>query len=112
MLGLSGNADDAQLMHAKIMETGQDFRLGIEGVMGGYLMITGEKGLNEIEKAKLQNKEVAFSETYAAMQALRFLWTYGDGRISGDRLKTSMRLLLDRPEVKTAYLEGGRQQVE
>ncbi|HEY2250092.1 MAG TPA: hypothetical protein VGH74_03485, partial [Planctomycetaceae bacterium] len=26
-------------------------------------------------------------------------WTYGDGRISGERLKTSMRLLLDRPEV-------------
>jgi hypothetical protein len=99
MLGLSGNENDAELMHAKIMETGQDFRLGIEGVMGGYLMLTGEKGLNEIEKAKLQNKDVAFSETYAAMQALRFLWTYGDGLISGERLKTSMRLLLDRPEV-------------
>ena len=99
MLGLSGNEDDAALMQKKIMESGQDFRLGIEGVMGGYLLLTGEKGLAEIEKAKLQDKNVAFSETYAAMQALRFLWTYGDGRISGERLKTSMRLLLDRPEV-------------
>jgi len=99
MLGLCGTEDDAAMMYAKIMETGQDFRLGIEGVMSGYLMLTGEKGLNEIEKSKLRNKDVAFSETYAAMQALRFLWTYGDGRISGERLKTSLRLLLDRPEV-------------
>ena len=99
MLGLCGNEDDAALMRKKIMETSQDFRLGIDGVMYGYLMLTGEKGLEEIEKAKLQDKEAAFSETYAAMQALRFLWTYGGGRISGDRLKASMRLLLDRPEV-------------
>lgn len=99
MLGLCGTEDDAAMMHAKIMETGQEFRLGIEGVMSGYLMLTGEKGLNEIERSKLRSKDVAFSETYAAMQALRFLWTYGDGRISGERLKTSMRLLLDRPEV-------------
>ena len=99
MLGLCGSADDAPLMQAKIMESGQDFRLGIDGVMGGYLMLTGEKGLAEIEKSKLQDKQVAFSETYAAMQALRFLWSHGEGRISGERLKTSMRLLLDRPEV-------------
>jgi len=99
MLGLCGSEEDAALMQAKIMESAQDFRLGIEGVMGGYLMLTGENGLREIEKSKLQDKQVAFSETYAAMQALRFLWTYGEGRISGERLKTSMRLLLDRPEV-------------
>jgi hypothetical protein len=99
MLGLCGNEDDAPLMRAKIMESDQDFRLGIDGVMGGYLLLTGEKGLVEIEKSKLQDKQVAFSETYAAMQALRFLWSHGEGRISGERLKISMRLLLDRPEV-------------
>jgi hypothetical protein len=42
---------------------------------------------------------VGFSETYAAIIALRFLWTHGDGRISHERLKASMRLLLDRPDV-------------
>lgn len=99
MLGLCGNEDDAVLMQKKILESGQDFRLGIDGVIYGYLMLTGEKGLDEIERSKLQDKQVAFSETYAAMMALRFLWTHGEGRISGERLKTSMRLLLDRPEV-------------
>jgi hypothetical protein len=99
MLGQCGNADDAELMHAKIMEPTQDYRAGIDGIMGGYLLLTGEKGLVEIEKSKFQDKQVVFSETYAAMQALRFLWSHGDGRISGERLKASMRLLLDRPEV-------------
>jgi hypothetical protein len=99
MLGLCGNEEDAALMQAKIGETTDGFRLGIEGVMSGYLLLTGEKGLETIEKSKLQSKEVPFSETYAAMQALRFLWTYGNGRIPAERLKASMRLLLERPEV-------------
>ncbi|HLJ10577.1 MAG TPA: hypothetical protein VKU82_05280 [Planctomycetaceae bacterium] len=99
MLGLCGNEDDAALMQAKITEKNDDFRLGIEGVIGGYLLLTGEKGLDAIENSKLKDKEAAFSETYAAMQALRFLWTYGNGRIPADRLRSSMRLLLERPEV-------------
>jgi len=41
---------------------------------------------------------VPFSETYAAMQALRFMWTYGE-RIDKERLRESMRILLDRPEL-------------
>jgi hypothetical protein len=99
MLGLCGNDQDAAMMEAKITETTEGFRLGIEGIMGGYLLLTGEKGLETIEASKLQSKEVPFSETYAAIQALRFLWTYGNGRIPAERLRTSMRLLLDRPEV-------------
>ena len=99
MLGLCGNEGDAALMEAKITESTDGFRLGIEGLIGGYLLLTGEKGLEVIEKSKLESKEVPFSETYAAMQALRFLWTYGGGRIPAERLQQSMRLLLERPEV-------------
>src|SRR5262249_9810550 len=99
MLGLCGNDEDAVLMEAKITETTEGFRLGIEGLMGGYLLLTGDKGLETIEASKLQSKEVPFSEPDAAMQALRFLWTYGSGRIPAERLRMSMRLLLDRPEV-------------
>ncbi len=99
MLGLCGNNEDAKLMEAKISEQTDDFRLGVDGIMGGYLLLTGDQGLELIEKQKLMNKSAPFSETYAAMQALRFMWQYGDGRISVDRLRQSMRLLLDRPEL-------------
>ena len=99
MLGLCGNSEDASLMEQRITENVDDFRIGIDGVIGGYLLLTGESGLAVIEKSKLLDKKAPFSETFAAMQALRFLWTYGGGRIPPERLKSSMRLLLDRPEL-------------
>ncbi|MEW4531154.1 MAG: hypothetical protein ACF8PG_01495 [Maioricimonas sp. JB045] len=99
MLGLAGTDEDAELMKKKILEPTEEFRLGIDGIMGGYLVLTGEEGLAVLDKHKLQDETIPFSETYAAMQALRFMWTYGDGRISKQRLRASMRILLDRPEL-------------
>ena len=99
MLGLCGTADDVTLMEHKILEVTEDFRLGIDGVMGGYLLLTGETGLTVLEEQKLKDKNAPFSETYAAMQALRFMWQYGGNRISLERLRQSMRILLDRPEL-------------
>ena len=47
MLGLCGTDEDVKLLERKILEGTEDFRLGIDGVMGGYLLLTGEKGLDE-----------------------------------------------------------------
>lgn len=99
LLGLCGTDEDAALMKEKISESTQDFRLGIDGVMSGYLLLAGEEGLHLIDKTKLKNKQAPFSETYAAMQALRFMWTYAPARIDKARLRQSMRTLLDRPEL-------------
>ena len=99
MLGLCGDDEDAKLMQAKIVEETTEFRLGIDGLMGGFLVLTGEKGLEVLEQSKIVNRDVPFSETYSAMTALRFMWTYGNGKIPPERLKSSMHLLLDRPEV-------------
>ena len=83
------------MMLAKINQPVAGFPLGLDGLISGYLVLAGEKGLDAIDASKLQNKKVAFGEIYAAAQALRFMWTYGNGRISQDRLKQSMRRLLD-----------------
>lgn len=104
LLGLCGDEKDKTLMEAKITEQTTDYRLGIDGVMGGYLLLAGDKGLDLLDKTKIQkaddpNKQAPFSEVYAAMQALRFMWEYGDGKISKDRLRESMRILLDRPDL-------------
>ncbi len=99
LIGLCGTKEDAKLIEAKISEKTDDFRLGMDGVMSGYLMLMGDKGLDVIDKLKLTDRKVAFSETYSAMQALRFMWTYGNDRIKKERLRQSMRLLLDRPEL-------------
>lgn len=99
LMGLCGTAEDAKLIEAKITTPTDDFRLGIDGLISGYLLLTGSKGLNLIDETKLRNKDVKFSETYAAMSAVRFMWQYGEGRIEKERLRESMRILLDRPEL-------------
>ncbi len=99
MLGLCGTKDDIELMQRRITQVDGDFRLGIDGVMGGYLLLTGEQGLDVLDDTKLKNKKSAFSETYAAMGAIRFMWQYGQQKIPAERLKASMRLLLERPEL-------------
>lgn len=99
MLGLCGKDEDSEVLAKKIFEPTTEFRLGIDGVMGGYLLLTGEKGLAQIDEKKLADKKVPFSETYSAMQALRFLWQYSEGKFPAERLRQSMRLLLDRPEL-------------
>lgn len=99
MLGLCGNDEDAELLREIISQPTQDYRLGIDGLMAGYLLLTGEEGLPLIEDTKLRNEDAVFSETYAGMQSLRFLWTYSPETIPAERLRASMRILLDRPDL-------------
>jgi hypothetical protein len=99
LIGLCGNQNDSKVLEKKILEKTEDFRLGIDGLMSGYLLLTGDKGLAVLDEHKLKNRDVPFSETYAAMQALRFMWKYSEGRIEKSRLRASMRILLDRPEL-------------
>lgn len=109
MAGLCGQPEDADLLEKKIIVLDADFRLGIEGVMAGYMLLRGEVGLQVLEEAKMRTKvavdangkevQLPFSETYAVMQALRFMWTYEPDHLTRDRLKQSMQILLDRPEL-------------
>jgi hypothetical protein len=96
MLGICGKKDDVPLLEKKLRHTKDEFRMGIEGVIAGYLMLTGDKGMTLIDETKLTGN-VPFGETYMAIQALRIMWTYGEGKVSSERLKKSMRLVLDKP---------------
>jgi len=116
LLGLCGDDEDAELLLRKIMPSTAEFRTGINGMMSGYLLLAGDKGLDEIDRLQLKNRflhdvngeflldrsgrkrPIPFGETFATMQAMRFMWTYAEGRIAPERLRQSMRLVLDRPE--------------
>lgn len=97
MLGLCGKAEDVPLLAKKLRHTKDEFRMGIEGVIAGYLMLTGDKGMKLIDDTKLKDPKAPFGETYMAIQALRIVWAYGDGCMTAGRLKQSMRLVLDKP---------------
>lgn len=99
LLGLSGKQEDADYLKKKILEPADSYRLGVDGLISGYLMLAKDNGLTVIEDSKLKDKKCSFAETYAAMQAIRFMWQYGDGAIGKERLRAAMRTLLDRPEL-------------
>ena len=99
LLGNQGDADDAEFLRREILRPTEDFQFGLSGRISGYLLLSGEEGLEVIEENKLRNLDADFSETYAAMRSLQFMWTYSDGEISKERLRAAMRILLDRPEL-------------
>lgn len=99
LLGLCGNDEDARTLENLVRVPPPVFSLGRDGLMSSYLLLTGDKGLKVLDETKLTNPQAPVSEVYAAMQAMQFMWTYGNDRIEKDRLQTSMRQLLDRPEI-------------
>jgi len=99
LLGLVGTDADRAYLHDEVVKSPDEFRLGIDGMIGGYLLLAGAEGLDVIDRTKLANDDAAFSEIYAAAQSLRFLWSYVPDRIEKDRLRASMRLLLKRPDM-------------
>jgi hypothetical protein len=102
LLGLCGNDSDAKLLAERIAPNSDEFRIGLDGMISGYLLLTGNPGLDNIDDWKFKvhaGKKAAFSETYAAMMGLRFMWQYAGGKISNERLQQSMRILLDQPEL-------------
>ncbi len=94
MLGLCGSAEDVKLLEAKILDEADKTRLGIDGIIGGYLLLTGEKGMDLLEETKIQNSKAPLADVYAVMSAFRFLWQYGQGVVPKDRLRTAVRFLL------------------
>ena len=104
MLGLSGNENDIPRLQDKVTANEEDFRLGIDGVMAGYLLLSGADGLTVLEKTKFEPaletpSPVPFSETFAAMQALKFLWEYAPDTVEKERLRASMRTLMAHPDL-------------
>ena len=97
MLGLCGTDEDAEFMAEMIRKQVKDFR-AIDGVMSGYLLLKGEEGLKLLEDTKLKaDVNAPFPEKYAAMLALEFAWSEVR-TIERNRLKESMRLVLQCPE--------------
>lgn len=97
MLGLCGNASDQKWLENQIGRQVEGFRFGLDGLIAGYLLLAGKSGIDWLDKNVIQSDEVPEGDSYAAMQALRFLWAYDKQRFQPDRLKRSMRLLLPRP---------------
>src|SRR5262249_13597817 len=85
------------LMRKLIDAQGDDFIAGFDGVLGGYLLLAGDKGLSHLEERYLANPKSADGHVRHTLTALRFYDEYGRD-VSRDHLRTALRHLLNRPE--------------
>jgi len=101
MLGLATSAEDRsaneRVLRRLIESPASDFRAGFDGVLGGYLLLAGDSGLDLIQTRLLANPQAARGDVLHAMTALRFYHEYGR-KISGERLARAMSRLIARPE--------------
>lgn len=100
LLGLCGNEDDARYLANRVLPPPPSDRprLGLDGLMAGYVLLTGERGLRELIEAKIQVPDRIDGEVSAVMGALRFLWEYVPERVPRAQVVAAMRLLLDDPK--------------
>ncbi|GIW96362.1 MAG: hypothetical protein KatS3mg110_4403 [Pirellulaceae bacterium] len=98
LLGVCGNREDARFLEELLTSDDPKQRGGLDALIGCYLTLRGADGLPLIEELFLKNEQADYSETYAAIMALRFHGTDG-GVIPQQRIVQSLRLMLDRPKL-------------
>lgn len=72
-------------------------QLGFNALVGCYLKLTGDKGLDIVDKYFLADDDADPTKVYGALIALRFL-AEETNEVTMDRLLESMRLVLDKPD--------------
>ncbi len=95
--GETARARNRELLAKLVRAPADDFRSGFDGILGGYLLLAGDEGLDEIERRYLADPQAADGDVRHALAALRFYHEFGDG-IGRERLAQSVRRVLARPE--------------
>lgn len=107
MLGVCGTKADAERIAAILRGDGPaaehaEVRGGLDALIACYVALEGAEALDLVDASFLnragREKEVPFTETYAAVMALRFLGEESD-LVPRERVLESLRLLLDEPKL-------------
>ena len=98
LLGVVGNRDDLPMLERMLRSEQKSIRAALDALVGSYLTLAGEKGLPLVEELFLTNPRTSYTDTYAAVMALRFHGTEADV-IPRSRLTQSLHHLLTRPEL-------------
>jgi len=72
MLGVCGQPDDTELLEELLLSGSRKKMRGLEALIGCYLNLKGESGMDLIQKEFFEKKDCEFTSTMLAMQALRF----------------------------------------
>jgi len=97
LLGLCGNEDDANYLAQRVMAApvSDKPRLGIAGMMAGYVLLTGDRGLNKLIDGKIRVTQRIDGEVLDLITALKFLWEYAPDRVKRSAVVAAARLLFE-----------------
>jgi hypothetical protein len=107
MLGVCGTPAEAERIAAILEGKGvaaeqPEVRNGLDALIACHVALQGDKALDLVDRLFLaragQDKEIPFTETYAAVMALRFLGEESD-LVPRERVLESLKLLLDEPKL-------------
>jgi hypothetical protein len=110
MLGVCGSKDDAarigRILAGEGLSAEQlEARSGLDALIACYVALEGPPALDLVDRLFLDRstadgtpREVPFTETYAAVMALRFLGEESD-LVPRERVLASLRLLLQEPKL-------------
>jgi hypothetical protein len=105
MLGVCGSPADAErigkiLDGTAVTEDQAEIRSGLDALIACYVTLRGPEGLDLVDSLFLQRKDrdIPFTETYAAVMALRFLGEESQ-IVPRQRVLQSLRILLDEPKL-------------
>jgi hypothetical protein len=105
MLGVCGTKADAerigQILKNEDLGTDKaEIRSGLDALIACYVTLRGPEGLDLVDRLFLDRKgrDVPFTETYAAVMALRFLGEESEV-VPRERVLKSLRILLDEPKL-------------
>lgn len=98
MLGVCGTEEDVPMLEKMLRSSEKSTRSGLDALIGCYLTLAGEDGLEVVDELFLNNKQAPYADTYAAIMALRFHGTEGDV-IPRSALVESLHHVLERKDL-------------
>ena len=96
LLGICGSEADVPMLAEMIQSDNRETKTALDALIACYLTLGGNDGMPLIEELFLANADAEYTDTYAAIMALRFHGQEED-KIDRERLLAAMRLMLDRP---------------
>jgi hypothetical protein len=97
LLGVCGTEKDVPLLESLFHSQDRKLKSGLDAMIGSYLAIKGPTGLKLVEDLYLKNKDAEFTDTYAAIQAIRI--AEETGIIAKDKAAEAFHSMLDRPKM-------------
>lgn len=106
LLGLCGEERDAEQLAREVLQPtpANETRIGLDGQMAGYVLLTGSTGFERLVTARLKSSHQPDGDVFATINALRFLWQFEPDLIARREIALAMESLLDQPRFAEVVL--------